>query len=123
MINSRLILRHNRATAELNEYLLNEARYIRNDTDVLPTVIVDCLVATPLGEMLPVKVEMCEGYSEEIEGNCKLGCTVSQIDKDGVKHVLFVTCFDTSTMTTLQAIMSAGHLAGDFIKFYFKGGK
>lgn len=123
MLNTKLILRHNRATADLTEYLLNEARFIKTDGDILPTVIVDCAVATSLGEMLPVKVEMCEGYSEEIEGQCKMAFTVSQIDSDGVKHVLMASCFDTSTMTTMQAIMSAGHLAGDFIKFYFKGGK
>lgn len=123
MLNNRVILRHNRATAELTEHLLNEAKFVRNDTDILPVINVDCFVATALGEMLPVLIQMCEGYSEEIEGLCKLGFTVAQIDSDGVKHTLYAGCFDTSTMTTMQAIMSAGHLCGDFIKFYFKGGK
>jgi len=92
--------------------------------EVLPTIHIDAAILSSLDAVLSLRVTLRECDRVQEDGPALFyGYDVCQIMTTGEIILLATGKFDTSTMTTLQAIMSAGHLAGDFIKFYFKGGK
>ena len=123
MINNRVILRHNRATADLTEYLLNEAKLYLEPDKLIPTVRIDALVATPLAT-LPLRITIYEWeHSNDEEVQMLVSWKVEQIDTNGQLHCIGSGQLEHSTMSAMQAVMSCGHLAGDLIKFYYKGGK
>jgi len=123
MTSGQVILRHNRATADLTEYLVN-TKFNLSIEEIIPAICINATVVTSLALALPVVIEM-EEVPAKVAGEVTTwyGVRVSQVDSDGCKWELCNFEFDHSTMSALQAILAGGHLAGDFVKFYFKGGK
>jgi len=123
MLNGKAILRHNRATADLTEFLLN-SNFKLGIEEIVPTIEIDACVVLASGQSIPLRVEMHESnFNALLPGSSWYWYEVSKIDENGELLPFASGHFNHNELSALQTILAAGHLVGDNIKFYYKGGK
>lgn len=120
-MNKLIMLRVNRATADLTEHLANTKFTIELE-QVLPTVYVDCVLitGTTTGIHLRVTLQEAERIPEN-PGSLFYGFKVEEITEHGLIFEVGSGRFDTAPLNSFRSVLAAGHLAGDLIKFHYKG--
>src|SRR5438132_14355661 len=120
MSENLVILRHNRATADLTESLAEDLDFLLKDAISLPNLDIECLLIDNWGVTNRILVRMGpnEVINDTRESWVHVDVAVRTAKQEWLNQAHFT--LNRTGMSNKATALHLAHLAGDYLKFYAK---